>query len=308
MDSPFIVVACICLEKLASAEVPASGIPSYAEVIRVGISLKRTRHDTVVGFRTGNVKAGAHIEAEGLESMNLIISRYSSYESSGQGVAEVVIKHRKRARADQDVRREVDSSAVSVVPVTVCSGVIYGSVRIPPVRILSRIEERGLTHCSTVRIIRIRHHTFGADIKAQMLVKEVRSKIQVQCSSVITGVLEGSLLTAVCHGSPVRHPVLHISIKAYIVFGRKGSAEDQVLPVGIGITCQLCNPVARRRSCRIYLSIKRPQFRRAHNRHLRRYTLNAHRAVIRDLRSGSCSLLRGDQYDSVRGSGTVDRC
>ena len=217
MNSPCIVVACICLEKLASAEVPASCISSYAEVVRIGISLKRSRPHTIVGFRTGDVKSCAYIEAEGFESMYLVIGRHPADEPSGQGEAEVVIKHGKRARSDEDIRRKVDSTAVSVVPVAVGRGVVDAAVLIPPVRIPGRVEEGRLAYGTSVRVVGIRDDSLGADVKAQMLVQEVRSKVKVQCTSIIAGFLEGSLLAVVGHGSPVRHPVLQISVETHIV-------------------------------------------------------------------------------------------
>ena len=91
MDAPCVIVACICLEKLASAEVSSSGIASYTKVVRICIGLKRSGHDAVVGFCTGYVQTCTHIEAEGFESMYLIVRSDPAYESSGQGEAEVVI-------------------------------------------------------------------------------------------------------------------------------------------------------------------------------------------------------------------------
>ena len=40
MDAPCIVVACICLEKLAAAEVAALGVPSYTQVVGIGVGLE----------------------------------------------------------------------------------------------------------------------------------------------------------------------------------------------------------------------------------------------------------------------------
>ena len=117
--------------------------------------------------------------------MHLIVRSDPAYESSGQGIADIVVKHGKRARTDKDVRREAGSTAVSVIPVAVGRGIIYSSVLIPPVWILSRVEERRLAYGSSIGIVRIGHHTLDTDVKAQMLVQEVRAEIHIQCSSVV---------------------------------------------------------------------------------------------------------------------------
>ena len=130
--------------------------------------------------------SSTHIETEGLESMDLVVGGDPADESSGQGIAEVVVKHGKRTRTSKDVRREVGSSAVSVIPVAVCGRTVDGSVRISPVRVLRRIEEGCLSDNPAVGIIRVRDDSLCADIQAQMLVKEVRRKVDIDGSSVIT--------------------------------------------------------------------------------------------------------------------------
>ena len=140
-----------------------------------------------------------------------------------------------------------------------------------------------------------------------MLVEEVRSKVKVQCTSIIAGFLECSLLAAVGHGSSVRHPVLHITVETYIVLGSECIAEDHVLPVRVGTAHKLRYPVSRRSAGRIHLGIERPKLHRAHDRNPRRNLLETYRAVVCDLSPGSRSLFSRNQDNSVRGSRAVYR-
>ena len=85
--------------------------------------------------------------------MDLIVHRCTAYESGRAGVAQAVIQLRERARADQDIRREEFATTVSIVPEPVCSSVVYRPVGIPPVWVLSWIEECGFADGSAVSII-----------------------------------------------------------------------------------------------------------------------------------------------------------
>ena len=87
--------------------------------------------------------------------MNLVIHRCTTDETRRSGVAQIIIKHRQRARTDQDVRSEQIAAAVSIVPESVGCQVVYRTVSITPVRVLRRIEEGRLTDRSTVRIVLI---------------------------------------------------------------------------------------------------------------------------------------------------------
>ena len=153
VNAPCIIVVGICLKELAATEVIPFGISSDAEIYRIRICLERSRHYSVEGIRRGYVKTRAHIEAQGFESMDLIVHRRTAYESGRAGVAQAVIQLRERARADQDIRREEVATAVSIVPVAVCSSVVYRPVGISPIWVLSRIEECGFADGSAVSIV-----------------------------------------------------------------------------------------------------------------------------------------------------------
>ena len=87
--------------------------------------------------------------------MNLVVDGYTADEPCAVGIADAVIKLRKRARADKDVRREFFTTAVTVVPVAVGRAVVDASVRLSPIWILGRVEESRLTDDRSVRIILI---------------------------------------------------------------------------------------------------------------------------------------------------------
>ena len=87
--------------------------------------------------------------------MNLVIHRCTTDETHRSGGTQIIIKHRQRARTDQNVRSEQIAAAVSIVPESVRCRVVYRTVSITPVRVLRRIEEGRLTDRSTVRIVLI---------------------------------------------------------------------------------------------------------------------------------------------------------
>ena len=85
--------------------------------------------------------------------MHFVVHRRTAYESGRAGFAQAVIQLRERARADQDIRREEVATTVSIVPEPVCSSVVYRPVGIPPVWVLSRIEECGLADGPAISIV-----------------------------------------------------------------------------------------------------------------------------------------------------------
>ena len=87
--------------------------------------------------------------------MNLVIHRRTAYETHRMGVTQIIIKHRQRARTDQNVRSEQIAATVSIIPESIGCQVVYRTVSITPVRVLRRIEEGRLTDRSSVRIVLI---------------------------------------------------------------------------------------------------------------------------------------------------------
>ena len=61
---------------------------------------------------------------------------------------------------------------------------------------------------------------------------------------------------------------IEVSAYAYIVFGRQGCSEDEILPVGLGISFKFVNPVSGFGSLRKGLSIEVHQFCGRHDRNL----------------------------------------
>ena len=126
-----------------------------SEILRVGISLERTGTDSAVGVGTGDVQTRAHIEAQSLKAMDLVIHRHSSDETGRPCIADIVIKDGQRARTHKGIRAEGISPAVAVVPVTVGGRIVYRAVSITPVRLCSRVEEGCLGDRASVGIIGI---------------------------------------------------------------------------------------------------------------------------------------------------------
>ena len=90
------------------------------------------------------------------------------------------------------------------------------------------------------------------------------------------------------------------------MFGRKGSAEDQILPIGVMIAAELGNPVSCRSAGRERLPIELPQLCRGHHRNFRGDVLQAGRAIIADLWAASFTFLGGDENNAVRSAGAVN--
>ena len=191
--------------------------------------------------------------------MHFIIYRHSADETDSLCIAQIVIKLGKGTWSGEDIRLECSSAAVSIVPIAVCCGVIDAAVCIEPVGRLGRIVECRIGHHATVGVVLIRIHSLGIDVKRKMLVEEIRRKAQVQSSPIVSGSIQCSFLSEISDRSSIRHPVTHLSTDAHIVFRRKCSPEDKVLPVCKIFAGQFLHSVTRGSARRIYLGIKRHQ-------------------------------------------------
>ena len=142
-----------------------------------------------------------------------------------------------------------------------------------------------------------------------MFIQECRRESNIYSTPVVTGFLQSSLLTQICYRGPVWHHVPDISGDTDIVVGREGCTEDKILPVCEAVTHEFSDPVTRRCSFRIDLSIEVHKLLRHHDGHLPRYLLHAYRTGVSDLRLACEAFLGGDDDHAVGCSGSIDcRC
>ena len=132
-----------------------------------------------------------------------------------------------------------------------------------------------------------------------MLVEEIGRGVEVYGSPVISGLLEGTLLTGIAYGAAVRHAVVDVSANADVMLRSEGRAEHKVLPVGLRTSGKFPYTVAGGCACREYLRIEVHHFRRRHDRNLPRRILETERAAVAYLGLSSHALPGGDKNDSV---------
>ena len=277
-----------------------------AGILGVLVGIERAREAAHLATGEGNIHTQVQVEAKGLETVDLVIQLGVADETVGIRVVPVAIDHIQRIGRSQHIRSEADTAAVTIVEITVGSGIVDAAVGIAEIGIQRRIEERSRTHGAAIGLVLQGNHALGIEVQGEVVVQEGRREGEIQSSLPVHRFLEGTLLVQITQGQAVRQ-VSHTTISTQVVLVGEGRAENQAAPVSGGRTQAGGEGITVGGSHGINLGHERAVFIGRHRIQAVGIVAYAEVADIGDLGIlGNGALLGGDDDNTIGSAGSVD--
>ena len=296
-----LVVVAVELEGRVQTAVVVVGVLAAAGLVGVVVGSLGTHRELVEAFGLGPVDTEVEVEAEGFQTMDLVVELRVADEAVGVGLVGLVVEQGDRVHRSHHV--EV---AGGVVPRGVAVQAVGGIVAVDR---LGRVVVVGGADGVLVGVPVLGIGALAVEVDVEVLVEEARGEVQRQGAAVHLRALQRTGLGHEAAGHAVRQEVTDAAVEGDVAVVGRGDLVDLLLPVGIGEdaghaevglgggvgTVEAADQVGDALGVKHLLVLGDG--------------VDGSREVdghLRQRAAGLGTLLRGDHDDAVGGAGTVD--